>query len=60
MYKRYENKNPLTKEQKISLLKEYNNDYKDLVKNKGIESLNIKIPREVFDDILDKIGSLIV
>jgi hypothetical protein len=60
MYKRFENKNPLTKEQKVKLLEEYNHYYKDLINNKGLEYLNVKIPRNVFDNVLARIGSILL
>jgi hypothetical protein len=60
MYKRYENKNQLDKSQKIKLLEEYNKYYENLKNLQGIERLNIKIPREMFNDVLDKIGTILV
>jgi hypothetical protein len=60
MYKRYENKNQLDRSQKIKLLEEYNKYYESLINSQEIEKLNIKIPRELFNDILDKIGTILV
>lgn len=60
MYKRYENKNKLNKDQKIKLLEEYNQYYENIKNSKGIENLNIKIPRELFENILDKIGTILI
>ena len=60
MYKRFENENKLSKSQKIELLEEYIKYYEDIKFSQGIEKLNIKIPREVFDDITDKIGTILI
>jgi hypothetical protein len=60
MYKRFENENKLSKSQKINLLEEYTKYYEDIINEQGIEKLNIKIPRELFDDITDKIGTIII
>ena len=60
MYKRFENKNKLDKSQKIKLLEEYIKYYEDIKTSQGIEKLNIKIPRELFDDIIDKIGTILI
>ena len=61
MYKRFENAIQLDKNQKIKLLNDYNEYYEDLIKTtQGFDKLNIKIPREEFDDILDKVGSLLI
>jgi hypothetical protein len=61
MYKRYENKIQLDRNEKIKLLEEYNKYYENIIKSpQGIEKLNVKIPREVFEDILDKIGTILM
>jgi hypothetical protein len=60
MYKRFENKNKLDKSQKIKLLEEYTKYYENIKISQGIEKLNIKIPRELFDDIIEKIGTILV
>jgi hypothetical protein len=60
MYKRFVNSKPLTKQEKISLLEEYNKWYEDKIKEIDISILNVKIPREVFEPILDKIGTWLV
>ncbi|MDR1839831.1 MAG: hypothetical protein LBQ93_09665 [Treponema sp.] len=60
MYKRFENQRPLTKSEKLDLLKKYNEYYRKLIKEKGVEQLNIKIPRNVFENTLEKIGSLLL
>lgn len=60
MYKRFENKNKLNKSQKIKLLEEYTKYYEDVKNSQSIEKLNIKIPRELFDDITDKIGTILI
>jgi hypothetical protein len=56
-YKRYKSEIKLTKQEKVNLMSEYINYYEGLIKEQGIDVLNIKIPREVFEDILDDIGS---
>jgi len=60
MYKRFENQRSLTKTEKLDLLKKNNEHYRKLIKEKGIEQLNIKIPRNVFENTLEKIGSLLL
>jgi uncharacterized protein YbaR (Trm112 family) len=60
MYKRFENKNKLDKNQKITLLEEYTKYYEDIKISQGMEKLNIKIPRELFYDITDKIGTILI
>ena len=60
MYKRYENKSQLDKNQKIKLLEEYNQFYENEKRTKGIEKLNVKMPREVFENILDEIGTILI
>ena len=59
-YKRYVNKNFLTKNEKIKLLEEYNEYYKEKIQNECLDSLNTKIPREVFEEILDQIGCILI
>jgi hypothetical protein len=58
-YKRYKSDITLSKPEKVSLMAEYINYYENLIKEKGVDTLNIKIPREVFDDVLDSIGILL-
>lgn len=60
MYKRFINEKPLNKSQKLELLEEYNLFYENEIKLKGLENLNVKIPREFFENILDEIGTLLV
>jgi len=60
MYKRFENKNKLDKSQKIKLLEEYTKYYENIKSSQGIEKINIKIPREFFDDVTDKIGTVLI
>ena len=60
MYKRFENKNKLDKSQKVKLLEEYMKYYNELRNSQGIEKLNIKIPRDFFDEIIDKIGTILI
>ena len=59
-YKRFENKKPITKQEKVELLVEYVDYYKNLIAEKGFGELNVKIPRDVFEPILDKIGVILV
>lgn len=59
-YKRFENKKPITKQEKVELLAEYIDYYKNLIAEKGSGELNVKIPRDVFEPILDKIGVILV
>ena len=59
-FKRFENSKPLTKQEKNSLLTEYLDHYRDLIAEKGIDTLNIKLCRSIFEPILDKIGELLV
>jgi len=60
MYKRFENQRTLTKSEKLDLLKKYNEHYRKLIKEKGLEQLNIKIPRNAFENTLDNICSLLL
>ena len=60
MYRRFENDHSLSKPEKISLLKEYVSYYEDLFDKSGFETLNVKLPRTVFQSILDHIGELLV
>ena len=60
MYKRLENKKALSKSEKLDLLKKYSEYYNRLIEEKGIEILNIKIPRTAFESSLDKIGVLLL
>lgn len=56
-YKRYKSNVTLSKQQKKELVAQYISYYKDLIADRGIEVLNIKLPREVFEPILDQIGT---
>ncbi len=58
-YKRYKSDIRLTKKEKVQLMSEYINYYEDLIKEQGIDILNIKIPRDVFDNILNDIGVML-
>ena len=58
-YKRFKSEVALSKQEKVSLMAEYIIYYQNLIKEKGADVLNIKIPREVFDKVLDDIGTLI-
>ncbi len=59
-YKRFENEKLLSKDEKKNLMSEYIRYYEDLIKERGIHELNVKIPRKVFALILDDIGTLLV
>jgi hypothetical protein len=58
-YKRYKSEIALSKQEKVSLMCEYINYYENLIRVHGTDVINIKIPREVFDEILDNIGALL-
>jgi hypothetical protein len=58
-YKRYKSEKVLSKQEKVNLMAEYIDYYDKIISEQGIEKLNVKIPRDVFDDILDEIGSLL-
>ena len=58
-YKRYKSEIALSKQEKVSLMAEYINYYENLIKEHGTHVLNIKIPRKVFDEILEDIGILV-
>ena len=58
-YIRLQNFRKLNKAEKISLLKEYAGHYEKTMQEQGIESLNVKIPREVFAQILDSFGEFL-
>ncbi|WP_238906114.1 hypothetical protein [Clostridium sp. YIM B02506] len=49
----------LSKPKKVNLMAEYIDYYERLINEQGLDTLNIKIPREVFEDILDHIGSIL-
>jgi len=59
-YTRYTNKKTLNKNEKIKLLEEYNEYYKQKLRTDGLNSLNIKIPRNVFENTLDRIGCILI
>ena len=56
-YKRYKSSVSLTKQEKVKLLSEYISYYDNLAQKQGSEVLNIKIPRGIFTDFLDDIGT---
>ena len=58
-YARLQNLRKLDKAEKVTLLKEYVEHCKKTVQEQGVESLNAKIPREVFAQILDALGELL-
>lgn len=43
----------------MNLISEYIDYYERLINEQGLDILNVKIPREVFADILDEIGSIL-
>jgi hypothetical protein len=49
----------LNKEERISLLQSYHDHYRE-VGRQDLETLNRKVPREAFDDLLDRIGCLLL
>lgn len=58
-YIRYKSEIALSKPEKVNLMAEYIEYYQRLINEQGLETLNVKIPREVFDDVLDHIGSFL-
>lgn len=58
-YKRYKSEIALSKPEKVNLMVEYIDYYERLINEQGLDTLNIKIPREVFDDVLNHIGSIL-
>lgn len=58
-YKRYKSEITLSKQEKVRLMAEYIDYYERLISERGLDVLNVKIPREVFADILDDIGSIL-
>lgn len=58
-YKRYKSETMLPKAEKVSLMSEYVDYYERLVQEQGLDTLNVKIPREVFAPLLDQIGMLL-
>jgi hypothetical protein len=58
-YQRPVNTTALSREQKLTLLKEYLSHYElEAVRDRGV--LNRKVPREAFAELLDRIGELIL
>lgn len=58
-YKRLTNKSPLSKAEKLALLKDYNQHYRQLA-TVNTTVLNQKISREAFDDLLDRVGEVLL
>ena len=58
-YKRYKSEIALSKQEKVNLMSEYINYYERLKNEQGLDVLNVKIPRDVFANILDEIGSVL-
>ena len=58
-YKRYKSVIALSKQEKMNLMSEYIDYYERLINEQGLDALNVKIPRDVFANILDEIGSIL-
>lgn len=58
-YQRPVNRKALSRDQKVSLLKEYTSHYEREVAHDP-NALNRKVPREAFSELLDDIGTLLV
>ncbi|WP_088227357.1 hypothetical protein [Desulfosporosinus sp. FKB] len=58
-YTRYKSETVLSKQEKVSLMAEYITYYENLIKEQDLDVLNVKITREVFDSILEEIGTLL-
>lgn len=58
-YKRYKSEIALSKPEKVNLMSEYINYYERLINEQGLDVLNVKIPRDVFANILDEIGGVL-
>jgi hypothetical protein len=58
-YHRHINQNPLSKPEKLALLKEYEEYYRTIASADRL-ALNRKLPREAFTDLLDRIGEVLV
>lgn len=58
-YKRYKSEIALSKPEKVNLMSEYIDYYERLIHEQGFDALNVKIPRDVFANILDEIGSIL-
>jgi len=58
-YKRYKSDIALSKPEKVNLMSEYIAYYDDLINEQGLDVLNVKIPRDVFANILVEIGGVL-
>jgi len=58
-YKRPNNARPLSKTEKVALLREYVQFYEE-ASSRDPKALNRKVPRQGFADMLDKVGSLLL
>ncbi len=58
-YQRPTNPNPLSKAEKVELLREYSEYYRSLATTDQ-SALNRKVPRDAFADLLDRIGKLLI
>ncbi|AHF11236.1 MULTISPECIES: hypothetical protein [Dehalobacter] len=58
-YKRYKSEIALSKPEKVNIMSEYIAYYERLINEQGLDILNVKIPRDVFANILDEIGGVL-
>ena len=58
-YRRYKSEITLSKPEKVNLMSEYIEYYERLIYEQGIDIFNVKIPRDVFANILDEIGGVL-
>lgn len=55
----YKSEIALSKPEKVNLMSEYIDYYERLVNEHGLDIINVKIPRDVFANILDEIGGIL-
>src|SRR5690349_2835960 len=58
-YQRPVNNKPLSKAEKLDMLRQYIQHYQALAAN-DVAVLNRKVPREAFSDILDRVGHMLL
>ena len=58
-YKRYKSEIALSKLKKVNLMAEYIDYYERLIGDQGLNVLNVKLPREIFQEVLDDIGCIL-
>lgn len=58
-YARSENQKPLSKPEKVSLMRDYIDHYRRLAQVDPAV-LNVKVPRDAFEGLLDRVGELLV